>query len=240
MLHKLFLGAICATMAVTAVAQPPAYRYPRPSSPVVVVTHGRDRGYSTPHDYGQPWKRTYYGLRLGLNMSNVRSDAPALDGNTIKTGLSVGAVAGTRLGWSTPLFIEGGLYYNQKGGKSQNARATSEGGKFTYDLHYLEVPLVLKYRHFTTSGVSIEPFAGGYVACGIAGNIKDYGDRRAYSSYNDGNFSRFDGGLRLGLGVGYGIGYAEVAYDLGLANVGQSDFDDTRNGCFTVSVGVNF
>lgn len=238
MLNRLFLCAIGATMALIATAQPPAYRYPRPSSPVVVVTKGHDRGYG--RDYDRPWRRTYYGLRLGLNMSNVRSEAPALDGNTIKTGLNVGAVAGTQLGWGTPLFLEGGLYYSQKGGKSHNARATGENDKFTYDLHYLEVPLVLKYRHFTSSGVSVEPFAGGYVACGVAGNIKDYGDRKAYSSYDDGNFSRFDGGLRLGLGVGYGMGYAEVAYDLGLANVGQSDFDDTRNGCFTVSIGVNF
>ncbi len=127
--------------------------------------------------------------------------------------------------------------YNQKGG---NSTPVGSKGKFTYQLDYLEMPVVLKYKHCTMSGVSFEPFAGGYLSCGIAGNIKDYGERQAFGSYSDNYFNRFDGGLRFGCGVGYGLGYAQVSYDLGLANVGQDDFDNTRNGCFTVSVGVRF
>lgn len=238
MMKRMMMFSVAAILSLAMFAQPGYYRGSRGprGSKVVVVRQPHAGTVHVGHDSYYGWRHTYYGLRVGLNASSVRSEAHALDGHSVKTGLNIGAVVGTQLSYYTPIYLEGGLYYSQKGGKSDNVG----GDKFTYDLNYLELPVVLKYRHFTTSGVSIEPFAGGYLACGVAGDIKNYGARQAYSSYSDGNFSRFDGGLRIGCGVGYGMGYAEVAYDLGLANVGQSDFDNTHNGCFTVSVGVNF
>ena len=215
------------------------YRGHTPRTRVVVpaprAPRAEVRGFN-PFD----WHRTYFGLRVGLNVSNVRSESPELNGTSMKTGLNIGAVLGTQLSFTTPLFLESGLYYSQKGGKSDNIMTLDGPSKFTYDLNYLELPLVLKYRHFTYSGLSIEPYAGGYLAVGVGGNIKDYGDRKSFSSYNDGYFKRFDGGLKLGLGLGYGIGYADISYDVGLANVGQDSFDDTHTGTFTVNVGVNF
>lgn len=88
----------------------------------------------------------------------------------------------------------------------------------------------------------MEPFFGGYLACGIAGKIKDYNNREAYSSFGDEDdtFNRFDGGLRFGCGVSYQMLYLEASYDLGLANVGKDRFDDARNRCFNLTVGVNF
>ena len=99
---------------------------------------------------------------------------------------------------------------------------------------------MLKYRYFLANGMSIEPSAGGYLACGVGGQIKDYGAREAFSSYSNGYFNRFDGGLRLGIGFSVSAFYAEAAYDIGLANVGQDAFDDTHTGCFTLSAGFNF
>ena len=194
-----------------------------------------------PHTYSDyHWRNTYYGFRLGLNASTVRSDAPALNGNGVKAGLNLGFAVGTQLSYATPLFIESGLYYSQKGGKSNNVVTLDGPTKFTYELNYVELPIILKYKHFTYSGLSVEPYAGGYLACGVGGKVKDYGDRKAFSSYDKGHFNRFDGGLKVGLGVGYGIADADLSYDLGLANVGQDSFDDTHNGTFTINIGVNF
>lgn len=236
---RLFGLLVAVLFSVTvAVAQPPYYRH----QPRVVVHQPMPE---PPHGHrhyvmGQR-HRTYFGLRLGVNASNVRSDAQALNGHDVKAGLNIGLAVGTQLSYTTPLFVESGLYYTQKGGKSNNVvTADGRSSKFTYDLNYLQLPLLLKYRHHTAAGVTVEPYVGGYLACGIAGNVKDYGDRKAFGSFGDGYFNRFDGGLKFGLGVGYGIAYAEVAYDLGLANIGQDAFDDTRNGCFTFNVGVNF
>jgi hypothetical protein len=170
-----------------------------------------------------------------MNASHVSSESPVLDGSSVKTGLNIGLAAGTQLTYRAPLFLETGLYYSQKGGKSGRG-----ADKFTYDLNYLEVPLLIKYKHFVGNQTSIQPYAGGYLALGTDGNIKNYGTRTAFSSFDNGYFNRFDGGLKIGCGVGFNMLYLDASYDIGLSNIGQDNFDDTHNGCFTLNIGVNF
>ena len=89
----------------------------------------------------------------------------------------------------------------------------------------------------------VEPFVGGYLACGVGGKVKDYGAREAFSSFDDrygANFKRFDGGVRVGCGLAWEMLYAEAGYDFGLSNIGDNAFDDTHNGAFFLNVGVNF
>lgn len=182
--------------------------------------------------------RTYYGFRLGMSVGTVHSEAPLLDGSKAKAGLDVGFVVGTRLAPRTPLYFETGLSYTEKGGKG-----TYEGSRFTYGLDYLEMPLLLKYKGYVSPSVSIEPYAGGYLAAGVAGKIKDYGQRAAYSSFDgdeQSSFKRFDGGLKVGCGVSFDMVYLGLSYDIGLANVGHYDFEDTHTGCLNLNIGVNF
>lgn len=181
------------------------------------------------------WHRYYFGLRVGMNASHVSSESALLDGSSIKTGLNIGVAAGTQLSYRAPIFLETGLYYTQKGGKSGSGHE-----KFTYDLNYLELPLLIKYKHFVGNHTSIQPYAGGYLALGTDGDIKNYGTRTAFSSFDNGYFNRFDGGLKIGCGVGYNMLYLDASYDIGLSNIGQDNFDDTHNGCFTINLGVNF
>ena len=113
----------------------------------------------------------------------------------------------------------------------------------TYDLNYLEVPLVLKYSAYVAPATAVEPFIGGYIGCGIGGKVKDYHARDAYSSFSDGygaNFKRMDGGIRVGCGLAYEMLYAEVGYDFGLTNIGDNAFDDTHNGALFLNIGLNF
>lgn len=227
MKKTLLLSLLCMILAMPAMAQP-GYRYGRGYNPRVYTVGRHGNEYVAWHSY-------YVGLRVGLNASHVSSESPLLDGSSVKSGLNIGIAAGTQLSYRAPLFIESGLYYSQKGGKSD-----SGSGKFTYDLNYLEVPLIIKYKHFVGNQTSIQPYAGGYLAVATDGQIKNYGTRTAFSSYDDGYFNRFDGGLKIGCGVGYNMLYLDASYDIGLANIGQDNFDDTHNGCFTINLGVNF
>ena len=227
MKKTLLLSLLCMILAMPAMAQP-GYRYGRGYNPRVQTVGRHGNEYVAWHSY-------YVGLRVGLNASHVNSDSPLLDGSSVKSGLNIGIAAGTQLSYRAPLFIESGLYYSQKGGKSD-----SGSGKFTYDLNYLEVPLIIKYKHFVGYQTSIQPYAGGYLAVATDGQIKNYGTRTAFSSYDDGYINRFDGGLKIGCGVGYNMLYLDASYDIGLANIGQDNFDDTHNGCFTINLGVNF
>jgi len=179
--------------------------------------------------------RNYYGLRIGAAFSTVNSDDKSLDGGSAQTGLNIGVVAGLSLSERAPLFFETGLSYVEKGGKK-----TLNGKKMTYDLNYLEVPLVIKYIYELDGGLSIQPFLGGYLACGVGGKIKNFGERAAFNSFSDDAFKRFDGGIRLGCGVGFDLFYLDLSYDIGLANICHDYFDTSHNGCLSLTAGVNF
>lgn len=174
----------------------------------------------------------YYGLRLGLNVASLSSDDAHIDSDS-RSGLAFGFIYGLQLANSTPLWLETGLMYSEKGGKIK-----FEGDKVTTRLTYLQVPVEVKYSFDVYDDFYIQPFLGGYLALGIAGKIKDYGERESNSSYD--TFNRFDGGLRIGCGVEYQMLYAELGFDFGLADISKDDFDSTHTRNFFINVGVNF
>lgn len=177
----------------------------------------------------------YYGLRLGLGLANVNSDDKRLDGGDTQSGLNLGGVIGFQLSPSAPVYLESGLFYTEKGGKG-----IYDQKKFTYDLNYLEVPVLIKYKYEMDTDFNLVPFAGGYVAMGVGGKIKNFGDRETQGSFSSENFKRFDGGLRFGCGIEYQVLYADLAYEFGLANICHSDWDTSKTGCLYLNIGVNF
>jgi hypothetical protein len=227
MKKTIILSVMCILMAASAFAQP-SRPYGRGYEPRVQTVGRHGNEYIA-------WHRYYFGVRVGMNASHVSSESPLLDGSGVKTGLNIGFAAGTQLSYRAPLFLESGLYYTQKGGKSGSGT-----DKFTYDLNYLEVPLLIKYKHFVGNQTTVQPYAGAYLALGTDGDIKNYGSRTAFSSFDNGYFNRFDGGLKVGCGLGFNMLYVDASYDIGLSNIGQDNFDDTHNGCFTINIGVNF
>ncbi len=221
-MKRLVIMMMGLVLTLSASAQ---YRRPYYYSP----NHGHSNyRYSSPVE-------VYGGLRLGAAFSTVSSDDRYLNGGSMKTGLDVGAVVGVQLGYRSPVYFETGLSYIEKGGDG-----SYNGSKFTYNLDYLEMPLLMKYKIDIDGRFSVQPFAGGYVAVGVGGKIKDFGQRQAYSSFDKEGFSRFDGGVRLGCGVQYDFLYAELGYDIGLANISQDYFDTSRTGSLFATIGVNF
>jgi len=205
--------------------------------PVAAQYRGHHRPYYQPArtTYRHHVTDVYYGLRLGVDVATVNSDDQYLDGGSAKTGLNVGMVIGFQIAPTSPVYLETGLSYMEKGGKGM-----CNGSKFTYSLDYLEMPFVLKYVYNFDRYASVQPFLGGYLGIGIAGKIKDFGERRAYSSYDNEGFKRVDAGIRVGCGLQYDFLYAELGYDFGLANVSHDYFDSAHTGCFFATIGVNF
>lgn len=225
---------ICISVFTSFSASAQYYPDGRPIPPSKLYAY--QRNHSDNMRYCEP-KDTYFGFRLGMAVASVHSDAAILDGSDPKAGLDVGFVVGTRIVPNTPLYFESGLSYTEKGGKGDY-----QGSKFTYSLDYLELPLLLKYKAMIAPDVTIDPYIGGYLAVGVGGKIKDYGEREAYSSFGSdkASFKRFDGGIRLGCGLSYNMLSFGISYDIGLANVGHYDFEDTRTGSLNLNVGVTF
>ena len=190
-------------------------------------------------DYNNLQYGTYLGFRMGFNAAWVNSESSYMDANESKLGLNAGIVMGTQIAANAPVFLESGLFYTEKGGKSNY-----DGKHFTYDLNFLEVPFTFKYAIGIPSnvGLSIQPFMGPYFAFGVGGHVKDFGDRVAYSSFGDSEykFKRFDAGLKIGCGLGISMFYTELSYNVGLRNIGHDLFDETHSRAFTVTVGMNF
>ena len=179
-------------------------------------------------------RESYFGLRTGFSLATVHSDDQYLNGGSAMGGLNVGFVAGTQLSSYAPVFFEGGLSYIEKGGKGNY-----EGKKFTYDLNYLEFPFVFKYKYFVDDQTAVQPYFGGFLSCGVGGQVKDYGQRLATDSFSDDFFRRFDGGLRIGCGLSLQNFYVDMCYDIGISNISHDAFDAAHTGCFMASIGVD-
>lgn len=216
---------------------------------LVFVANAMAQGYPghRPGQYGEGYYRSgmrydrfgidglYLGLRIGPSFTTVDSDDKALDGGSSQTGLNVGFMAGLQLSPKAPVYLESGLMYVEKGGKN-----VYDGKKITYGLHYLEIPIVVKYAISIDDHFSIQPLLGGYLAFGVGGKAKNFVDREAASSFSKRFFKRFDGGLRLGCGVSYDLFYADLTYDIGLANICHDEFETSHNRCLALNFGVNF
>ena len=185
----------------------------------------------------------YYGVRLGYNLASISSSDANIDMNTYG-GWSFGGVYGLQLANSTPLWLEAGVFYSEKGGKTNDASYIDEVTKkehfqkMTTRLIYLQAPIVVKYAFDVADDFYVEPFLGGYLALGIGGKTKLYSQEHSYDSFD--NFNRFDGGLRIGCGAEYQMIYAELGFDFGIADINDNSFVSARNQSFFINVGVNF
>ena len=179
----------------------------------------------------------YYGMRMGLNVANLTGDTEGFSG--ANAGLNLAGVLGLRISDSTPIFLESGLYFTQRGAKKD---------KNTYaNLNYLEIPVLLKYGIQATDEIAVLPFIGPTFSMGIAGKMKSGEGTDKESSFGSDRFNRLDAGIKFGCGAEYNKLYLEMGYQFGLSNIADWKVNDTstddasvHNGAFFVNLGVNF
>ena len=170
----------------------------------------------------------YWGARFGITFAGIGGDLKTDKG---RTGMTLGGVVGLRVSDSTPVFLESGLYYTQRGGKDLtgfkqtdvvNVKSTKA------HLNYLEIPVLVKYGIMTDNNVAFLPFFGPYFSFSVSGD-HDY-------------LKRNDMGFKLGCGLEWNNLYVEAAYQFGVLNIVDYDTDDfsSHGHAFGINVGVNF
>lgn len=170
----------------------------------------------------------YYGMRMGMTVATLKGNFDSLDG---KVGMTLGGVVGLRVSNANPLFIESGLYYTQRGGKKDKTEVT---------LHYIELPVLVKYGFRATEGLSILPYFGPYFSMGVSGTTK-IGDKKVNAFNNEiGELKRPDMGFKLGCGAEYNKIYCEIGYQFGVANLAKEDNATCRGNAFIANFGINF
>lgn len=173
----------------------------------------------------------YWGVRFGMNFSKITGDVKTDKG---RNGMVLGGVVGLRVSESTPVFLESGLYYSQRGGK----RLDTSKGFDTADvpnlkstdahLNYLEIPVMVKYGITLENNFAILPFFGPYMGFCV-GSDTDY-------------LKHFDMGFKVGCGLEWNNLYAELLYQFGVVNICDYHKDklSSHNNSFGVNLGINF
>ncbi len=209
-------------------------------------------------------ENVYYGIRIGLTVASLSGESyvgPAtsnfygMEYNSdlgAKAGMTLGGVIGLRLSHTTPVFLESGFYYTERGGKS---------GGIDVNYNCFEVPLLIKYGIKATDDIAVLPFVGPYFAYGISGKTSQpvyalnqstnkyekTGDKTKVGTFDEddsltGGLSRFNMGFKLGCGAEYNHLYLELGYAFGVTNIGKANRVDlsTRSNAFYANFGVNF
>ena len=175
----------------------------------------------------------YYGVRFGGTIASISGDRSL--GN--KVGITLGGVIGLRLSESTPVFLESGLYYTQRGAKDNEWEITHNN---------FEIPILVKYGFKVSDDIALLPFVGPYFAYGISGKTKKddgLGGIEKVSTYDDDEWmglERANMGFKFGCGAEYNHLYLEIGYQLGVTNISKMDDVSAHSSAFFANFGVNF
>ena len=168
----------------------------------------------------------YYGVRFGGTVASINGDISVGS----KVGMTLAGVIGLRVSSTTPLFLESGVYYTQRGAKNSNYNVTHNN---------LEIPVVIKYGIQTSNEIALLPFFGPYFAYGLSTEVD--------VKNNAGNFrvNRNNMGFKIGCGAEYNKLYAEIGYQFGVTNIIDDEYEfgrdkSSRNNALFFNVGVNF
>lgn len=109
-----------------------------------------------------------------------------------------------------------------------------------YNALYLTVPLTLSFRLEFNSGTTGYLDLGGYFGYGLTGQVRSQDYRKDFFG-KDYNFSRYDGGLRFGLGSIIKDHFLVGLFlDQGLANIYNAPNGTAKNYSFGAQVGWVF
>jgi len=176
----------------------------------------------------------YYGARMGLNVASLSGHtASYTDLSGTRAGLILGGVIGLRLSSTSPVFLESGVYYTERGGKGKE-----DGVETNSKTNCFEIPVLVKYGFQVAPEVALLPFLGPYFSYAIGGKTEGVQGNK-HSSFNDGYFKHTDMGLKFGCGAEYNKLYLEAGFALGLADIAESG-GAAHNRAFYLNFGVNF
>ena len=173
----------------------------------------------------------YYGVRFGATVANLGGDIdkdPLIDTGA-KTGLTLAGVVGLRLSETTPVFLESGLYYTQRGGKNVS-------------YNNMEIPLLIKYGIKATDEIAVLPFVGPYIARACWGEAKLV-DGIKVGTFDEDKWSaleRVNWGFKIGCGAEYNMLYLEVGYQIGVNDISKNGNYTAHSNALFANFGVNF
>ena len=171
----------------------------------------------------------YYGVRFGGTVASINGDISIGS----KVGMTLAGIIGIRVSSTTPLFLESGLYYTQRGAKNSDYNIVHNN---------LEFPILIKYGIQASDNIAVLPFFGPFFAYGVSTDEKL---KTEYALTHDIRVNRNNMGFKIGCGAEYNKLYAEIGYQFGVTNIIDDEYGygrdkSSRNNALFLNVGVNF
>ncbi len=169
---------------------------------------------------------TGWNAKVGMNFSNYSGD---LDLNT-KVGFKLGG--GFEYAFNDTWSLQPSLFLTSKGAKKDGNSVNAM---------YLELPVMAAARFNIADNINFVVNAGPYLACGIAGKMKqDLGNDTEHkiNTFGDDMLKRFDAGLGVGVAFEFDRIIAGLDGQFGLVDVQK--YGNPKNMNFSIIVGYKF
>ena len=164
--------------------------------------------------------RFHFGIRGGLSVNSWNGDL--MDGADPLAFPTGGFAFDIQLA-PVPVFIGFGLNYLNEGWQYKYRNETE-----TVDASAIHMPLVFGYHFNVAPNLFVSPYLGSFASYCVEDLDNKYMD----------DDDRFNYGLRFGCGLNFTRLTFDLAYDLGLKNFGEGDYD-AHTGTFFVTIGYN-
>ncbi len=172
-----------------------------------------------------------FGLKAGLNVANVSNLESEIKFDS-RMAYHVGAMA--EIGLTERFAVQPEVLFSVQGVRKKEGGATA-----TFNLNYVNVPVMAKY--YVIDGLSLE--VGPQVGFLTTGEFKleGAGEENGTVDVKD-NLKKVDFGLNFGTSYNYQNFNLGVRYNLGLTDISKEreEGDASKNGVFQVSLGYFF
>jgi hypothetical protein len=164
-----------------------------------------------------------FGIKGGVTWSNLYIDRDDLDAENARTGFHAGVFS--QFMFSGEIFgIQPEVLYSTKGSEAEYAGVLDQ--RVTFNLNYIDVPLLLVFRPIPV----VEFHAGPYVGYLLESDIDFTGTIDGTTSLGRGNFEDWDYGLVGGVALNLGAIKLGARYNLGLNEIAVTDVSQMLMG----------
>ncbi|MFB9110622.1 porin family protein [Flavobacterium gyeonganense] len=155
-----------------------------------------------------------FGIKGGVNMSNLYSDSDDIDDENALWGFNAGIFAAFPI--ADKVFIQPEILYTTKGAElDYNVAGVAGTNKFK--LNYIEVPLLVRFNLTENFNVHV----GGYASYLVNAKLTGEGDIEFDDELDADDFERFDAGLSAGVGLDFNPISIGLRYNYGLTTIGK-------------------
>ncbi len=174
---------------------------------------------------GQQDGRTYFGIKGGVNLANIRSGSSFTNDDNFDTRTGIAAGGFFHLALTDAVAIQPEILYSQMGAKFQANTSAFLASSGELEMNYLSIPLLIKVSPFKALGLFVGPQLDYYMDGKVTYDDGEKDDQNlSYNGASGGQtFLALTGGVELNLFGNLGI-YGRYIY--GLSNTVKGDYQD--------------